>query len=64
MRKLTEQEIEDICSIIELEKTVPFDVAISLHEHLTNELKKQLEELQKAQTMDQTNGMNMKTIQS
>lgn len=45
MRKLTEQEIEDICSIIELEKTVPFDVAISLHEHLTNELKKQLENI-------------------
>lgn len=45
MRKLTEQEIEDICSIIELEKTVPFDVAISLHEHLVNELRKQLENI-------------------
>jgi DNA-directed RNA polymerase II subunit RPB1 len=45
MRKLTESELEDICSIVELEQTVPFDVAISIHENLVNDLRNQLQNI-------------------
>jgi DNA-directed RNA polymerase II subunit RPB1 len=45
MRKLTESELEDICSILELEQTVPFDVAVSIHENLINDLRNQLQNI-------------------
>jgi len=45
MRKLTEEEFEDICSVIELDGTTPFDVAISVYEHTVEELKKQLNDI-------------------